>query len=373
MKKILSVCILMAMVLGLFLIVFKVDKAQPKISGAVIPHHNIVASQRADFFVQLSKQVGVNNYPETIILVSPNHYNAGYGKIQTTNQDWELSVDLINHDANVVSGLISGGKDNEESVATNEPGSFADEHGIYNILGDIHNTFPSSKIVPIILKDPSQAELVELQKSLVRSCNNCLMLASVDFSHYQPARIAELHDQKTIRDLQNLDTDDVLKNAEVDSGASLALLMMWAKANQTMRFNLVNHTNSSLLLSDPSLEGTSHVFGWYQTGRKVRPEQFTSFVITKNLDVGVENRAIWGTDLVVNQPLIDSDDPNLSFDKVVIFGKLTNNGMDLFGFPLDPQDPTKLMTKSELSFDNLSSSIIKSKIKLLINQNNERK
>lgn len=373
MKKIFSVCILIAMVLGLLFIVFKSEKTWPRISGAVIPHHNIVANQRQQFFTQLAEQVGVGNYPETIILVSPNHYNAGFGKIQTSNQNWELSVGSINHDGDVVIDLISGGKDNEESVATNEPGSFTDEHGIYNILGDIHNTFPDSKIVPIILKDPSQAELVELQKSLAKSCNNCLMLASVDFSHYQPARIAELHDQKTIRDLQNLDTDDVLKNAEVDSGASLALLMMWAKANQTMRFNLVNHTNSSLLLNDPSLEGTSHVFGWYQTGRKVRPEQFTSFVITKNLNVGVENRAIWGTDLVVNQPLINSSDPNLSLDKVVIFGKLTKNGMDLFGFPLDPKDPTKLMTKSELSFDNLSSSIIKSKIKLLINQNNERK
>ena len=372
MKKILSVCILIAMVLGLLFIVFNVDKTQPKISGAVIPHHNIVAKQRQQFFTQLAQQIGVGNYPETIILVSPNHYNAGFGKIQTSNQDWELSVGSINHDADVVSGLISE-IDGDKSVATNEPGSFADEHGIYNILGDIHNTFPDSKIVPIILKDPSQAELVELQKSLAKTCNNCLMLASVDFSHYQPASIAELHDQKTIRGLQNLDTNDVLKNAEVDSGASLALLMLWAKANQTMRFNLANHTNSSLLLNDPSLEGTSHVFGWYQAGRKVRPDQFTSFVITKNSDVGVENRAIWGTDLVVNQPLIDSNDPNLSFDKVVVFGKLTNNGIDLFGFPVDPNDPTKLLTKSELSFDNLSSSIIKSKIKLLINQNNERK
>lgn len=370
MKKILSACILIAMVFGLFIIVFKVDKTQPRISGAVIPHHNIVASHRADFFTLLAQQIGVNNYPKTIILVSPNHYNIGFGKIQTSNQDWELSEGLITHDADVVSSLMGDGT---KSVATIEPGSFADEHGIYNILGDIHNTFPESKIVPIMLKDPSREELLELQQTLTRSCGNCLMLASVDFSHYQPARIAELHDQKTIRDLQNLDTDDVLINAEVDSGASLALLMLWAKSNQTIRFNLVNHTNSSLLLNDPSLEGTSHVFGWYQSGQKVRPEQFTSFIITKNVNVGVEDRAIWGTDLVVNHSMINFTDPNLSFDKVVIFGKLSGNDLDLFGFPLDPKDPTKLMTKSELSFDNLSSSIIKSKIKLLINQNNERK
>ena len=44
------------------------------ISGMVVPHHDLVRSQRADFFHDTAG--AIVQPPETIILVSPNHFEA---------------------------------------------------------------------------------------------------------------------------------------------------------------------------------------------------------------------------------------------------------------------------------------------------------
>lgn len=350
-----------------------------QVFAAVVPHHNIVENQRKQFFTDLASKIGQNNFPNTIILISPNHYYAGSGKIQTTNQNWNLNEGTVNPNNEVISDLTYN------RLAQNEPSSFINEHGIYNILADIHNTFPQAKLVPIILEDPNLQQLQKLEFNLKNSCDNCLMISSVDFSHYQTAALAELHDEKSIRDLQTLNTSDVLQNAEVDSGSALALLTMWANDHQTLHFNLKNHTNSDLLLHMPYIGGTSHVFGWYEAGQKIEPEMFISFVTTSAPNTGIKDRSIWGTDLIITEPLLSSLDQS----KILIAGKLTPSGLEFFGLPLEEKGTSqlnslfsyfnkylftneagqyiKIPNTENNSLTSLSLDQIKSKIKVLIN------
>ena len=344
------------------------NESEPlEISGLVVPHHNIVASQRAQVFDDLSNRLGPENYPETVILVSPNHYLSGEGKVQTSKQDWNLSQGQIYSNKEVISKLV------ERKQATLEPYSFADEHGIYAVLADIHRTFPKANLVPLMLKDVSGPELQNLVKTFEETCSKCLVIASVDFSHYQPAQLAELHDQKSIRELQTLNTQNLLKAVEVDSGSSLALLALWAKSRQTLQFELRNHTNSNLLLNSLDAEGTSHVFGWYQTGTPIEPEEFVSFVITPKSEFGVENRTIWGTDFVYDNLSLDL--PNSV--NTIIAGKITKQGIEYFALPIDSKNPNKLLIGSskseelkklyESSKNNLISSLAGDYIKINTN------
>jgi AmmeMemoRadiSam system protein B len=225
------------------------------ISGAVVPHHNLVAPQRADFFSELSKQIVA---PKTIILLSPNHYSAGYGDIQTASKNWNLGQGQVNSNQDVVSFLV------KHNLATNEPSSFIYEHGIYNILTDIHNNFPDAELVPLIFENTSQARLNKLEQGLRDSCAGCLMIASVDFSHYYSDSLAQLQDKRSIGDLEVLNTNDIFANAEVDSRPALALLTIWAKDHNTTEFTLKNHTDSGINTQNLDSEGTTHVFGWYQ-------------------------------------------------------------------------------------------------------------
>lgn len=226
-----------------------------EISGAVVPHHNLVALQRAEFFSELSKRIDA---PKTIILLSPNHYSAGYGKIQTTNKIWQLGQGQINSDQKVISFLL------KNNLATNEPASFIYEHGIYNILADIHNNFPNAELVPIIFENASKGQLNELKQGLKNSCANCLIIASVDFSHYYSTSLAQIQDKRSISDLETLNIDDMFVNTGVDSPQALALLIMWMKEYNTTEFILKNHTYSGINTHNLDNEGTTHVFGWYQ-------------------------------------------------------------------------------------------------------------
>ncbi len=300
------------------------------IFGAVVPHHNLVADQRSIILSELAAKIV---HPKTIILLSPNHFLAGKGKIQTTSQDWQLNSGQLSPNYDVVAFLT------KNNLATNESASFINEHGIYNILADIKKYFPESTLVPIIFKDVSQEQLSMLKQGLQESCNNCLVIASVDFSHYQPALLSQLHDDRSLRDLQTLNTSDILANTEVDSGPALALLTMWVRDHNTTRFILKNHTNSGIIAQDPDPETTTHIFGWYEYGDKVAPEQSVSFIFGGDVmfarminhifgnnfnDVfdSFGNRVFWGTDAAIinlegaitSKPIVDNiQTNNLSF------------------------------------------------------------
>ncbi len=287
------------------------------ISGIVVPHHDLVKAQRAEFFDEIAAKIKA---PKTVIIVSPNHYDAGKADIQTTDKTWDLSNGILQPDSTVIDQLSL-------SIETS---SFQNEHGIYNVLTDIHRVWPNAKVVPIILKMKTRLD-GSLATDLWEICPDCLMIASVDFSHYQPALLANEHDQLTLRALQNLDEDLIRTKAEVDSPPSLQLLIQWAKSHGTSRFNLEKHTNSGELLHDPDIETTTHMFGYYEIAvgpllRGSTPQRRVSFLIggdmmfarmihwtfsakggsasggQKNLTDSMSNlgdRLFWGTDLAL--------------------------------------------------------------------------
>jgi len=278
------------------------------ISSMVVPHHDLVKAQRRELFTHIGKMIGE---PKTVILISPNHYGAGKATVQTTNQTWQIDEGTIEPDISVLSSIIDHG-------ASMEPASFINEHGIYLILNDIKRTFPNARIVPIIFKiDTPSTNVQKLHDALKKSCDQCLVVASVDFSHYQPAVLANEHDQLSIRALKNLDEDAIREKAEVDSPPSLQFLIAWARSHNTERFELANHTNSGELLSNPDIETTTHLFGYYTEGERIAPERRVSFFIggdmmfargihatfEKDLKESVAHlgdRLFWGTDVALS-------------------------------------------------------------------------
>lgn len=231
-------------------------RSSTEILGVVVPHHNLVSEQRAAVFRSLKV---VRPDVRTVILVSPNHYASGQGNVQTTRQVWHLSNGVIMPDESVIATLV------ERDVLVEDAGSFANEHGIRNILSDLERTYPNAAIVPLIFKTKtSSGEIEALNDALNESCRNCLLVASVDFSHYQTANIADQHDAVSIAALKTFDWQTLEVQAEVDSPAALSLLAQWSKRHGATQFTELAHTNSGRLLGTPDAETTSHVFGWYE-------------------------------------------------------------------------------------------------------------
>jgi gamma-polyglutamate biosynthesis protein CapA len=278
---------------------------QASIAAIVLPHHDLVKSQRQEFLRKVQDQ-GLK--PKTIIVVSPNHYESGSSDVQTTKKTWTITDGTIEPNKEVIDALLVAGAKEDET-------SFTNEHGIKLVLGDLHDTFPKSSIVPILFKmETPKATIEKIHATLNENCRDCLLVASVDFSHYQPALLANLHDDLTLRALQLQDGDLILANAEVDSPATLTLMSLWSKSRDAKRFVLSNHTNSGELAKDTDIETTTHMFGWYEKGDAATPRDEVSFFVGGDMMFGrmiahtflagglekvfdkLGNRVFWGTD-----------------------------------------------------------------------------
>ncbi|HSI21014.1 MAG TPA: AmmeMemoRadiSam system protein B [Verrucomicrobiae bacterium] len=311
-KRTLSFIALTSFVIGITALAIVIVAQAPNrtqgrlITGIVVPHHDIVKEKRAQLFAEIHKR-GVS--PATVILVSPNHYNSGVGVVQASTRTWTLNEGEIAPNMQVINRLLQAGV-REESE------SFTNEHGVRLVLSDIEKNFPDASIVPLIVKEgATESQINQVFTALVETCENCLLVASVDFSHYQPAILANLHDSLTRRLLQNGDKEAVLSKAEVDCGVCLSLLIRWSDHFGAKRFSEFAHTNSGELIADPDIETTTHIFGWYEMGERTVPQKSVSFLMggdamfdrgvaslypgkdLKNVFATLGPRTFWGTDL----------------------------------------------------------------------------
>lgn len=276
------------------------------ISTIIVPHHNLVAKERS----QLFEAVADREKNRRIILLSTNHYNTGKGTIQTRTTDFTTADNTIQIDDELSELALQNG-------VVNEPVTFETEHGVKTILPDIATYLRGSTIVPLIIKEDAPKQTISaLLEKLHASCQDCLVIASVDFSHYQPYLLSELHDDLTRRGMQNVDTELIETKSEIGEPQVLSAAMQWAKLSGTERFIERNHTNATVIEHDYYAEGTTHFFGWYENGTKVTSSPMVSFTFVGDImfDRNVRNtfhpnyydafnklgnRVLWGTDVVM--------------------------------------------------------------------------
>lgn len=266
-------------------LLFNQDFFTQSISTVILPHHDLAAREREIVLSEVAARIT----PKTVIIVSTNHFNAGGYEIETTDRNWRLANSFFSADTEKIHQL------NLPIVNA----AFEREHGIFNLLAPVNNVFPDAKVIPIIIKDTTSVSSVDnLKEKLNEICSkNCLLIASVDFSHYQPASVASLHDIYSIKALSNLDEDMILKT-EVDSNQTLYLAINWAKLHKTQRFQPMINTNSGILTNSPDAESTSYVLGWYEIGEAIKFNQ-TTFVAGNNLQADTK-RLVSGVDETID-------------------------------------------------------------------------
>lgn len=263
------------------------QKRQPAIWAIVVPHHNLVRAQRQDLLAQAAAQVN----RKTIYVVSPNHFEGGQGDAITTSRVWTLEQGLYYPEQTVINTLL------ERGVVVDDDVPFVREHGVFNVLPDLQAVWPEATVVPIMLREHiSKAKTGELLEAMYAACANCLVVASVDFSHYQPEELANIHDVATIRDLTALDEHNIWQ-AEVDSPPSLAVMMGWGRLHNAWSFDLRNRTNSGTIAGNPEVETTTHLFGWYQVGQRQPVAEVTTFMAGPLVNK-LDDRSRRGIDIV---------------------------------------------------------------------------
>lgn len=282
--------------------------SEEKIGGIIINHHLLASNQ-----IARSLTAAKNSDPQTIILISPNHFSAGYGRFISSVYDWQTPYGLIQTDTKLIKKL----QDKDEYFNVDES-PFINEHGIYGVLPFIKKVYPDAKIVPIIVKDQASAQEVDQMAEILNQTipKSSLIIGSFDFSHYLPSQAADFSDIKNLAILDNIDYNSA-NFMDIDSKTGIRLMMKLLESRDYKQFNLVEHTNSSKITNDYNTpQTTSYINGYWSRGEKIENDKISLMYFGNWTAEGIKKFGIWnsqnyalnnfdrllaGTDLVIGQ------------------------------------------------------------------------
>lgn len=233
------------------------------VAGGVVPHHLLAKEIIEDFFEFIA---GQEEHPETIILLSPDHFNCSSTKKGNSfiSVDWiESATELegLSTDIDLLKRLTI-----DNNIISDRSAVLA-EFGITNLLLFIKKYLPQTKIVPILIPESiTQEEVIKFVQTINQLSNEqAIIIASVDFSHYLSAGAAVFHDTKSIRVLLNFEESE-FENIEVDSWQSLYAVRLFAKIRGSEKPVIIAHKNSVDFLPCDFNSTTSYFSVVFQKG-----------------------------------------------------------------------------------------------------------
>jgi poly-gamma-glutamate synthesis protein (capsule biosynthesis protein) len=222
------------------------------VRSAVLPHHTVPATK----LMELWTRIAAGSHPSVIVIVGPNHENAGEGLVQTTHGVWTSPFGSVETDDGLVDRLVSLG------TATDELDSFVNEHAIGTHVSYVADLFPGVPIVPIIAKSPAgyddAASFVLVLRQLLP--DDALVVSSIDFCHFLPQDRTDVMDDETLALIASRRYDQIerLHSDHVDTPFALIAYLLWNDGNGDAA-DLEWHDSSHRLLGDPNAPGTSYL------------------------------------------------------------------------------------------------------------------
>ena len=230
----------------------------PGARAVIVPHHWLAGH----LILNSLRDLAVSGDYRRIILIGPNHINAGGAAVITSDLAWQTPFGLVKPDGEAIGRLTGDG------VAVSEPSVLTYEHAVAGIVPAIAYFLPQARVVPLVLRsDLTPTEVEALAAALAPLLDGkTALVAAVDFSHYLSAQQARQNDRETLAALQSLDSSRILSfsNEHVDSPASIAALMETMRLLGATEFELRENINSSDLGGPALAPVTSYITGYYR-------------------------------------------------------------------------------------------------------------
>jgi AmmeMemoRadiSam system protein B len=228
-----------------------------RIYGIVSPHAGYI----------YSGAVAANGYYETssmnfdrVVMIGPNHYGIGTGLATVRDGIWETPLGQVEIDTELASRIseYSGILDFDDLAHSRD-------HCLEVQLPFLQyikkNQF---KVVPIIMIIQDKGTASEIGESIADSTRtlNALLIASSDFTHYEPNSAAHRKDRELIEAILSLDTSifyTTLERLNVSACGygAIASIMTAAKALGATKGELLRYATSGDIVGD-----TNNVVGY---------------------------------------------------------------------------------------------------------------
>jgi AmmeMemoRadiSam system protein B len=177
------------------------------ILGLVVPHAGYIYSGAvaAHSYFELSQE----KKPDVFIILGPNHTPLGSGISLMDSGTWKTPLGDVSIDSDVAKAILDA---DEENIIDAEPTGHQAEHSIEVQLPFLQFLYKDEfQFVPIsmMLQDVRTAK--EVGQAIAQGLNNLgvngVIIASTDFSHYEPHETAQEKDRKAINIILQFDEE----------------------------------------------------------------------------------------------------------------------------------------------------------------------
>ncbi|MGC2575820.1 MAG: MEMO1 family protein [Candidatus Nitrosopolaris sp.] len=224
--------------------------SRQRIYGIVSPHAGYV----------YSGAVAANGYYETssmnfdrIVMIGPNHYGIGTGLATVRNGIWETPLGEVEVDSELASQIAEN-----SGILDFDDLAHSRDHCLEVQLPFLQyikkNQF---KIVPIIMIMQDKVTASEIGESIASSTRNLntLLIASSDFTHYEPNDEAHRKDDELIKailtlDISNFYTTFERLNVSACGYGAIASIMTAAKSLGATKGELLRYATSGDVMGD---------------------------------------------------------------------------------------------------------------------------
>ena len=223
-----------------------VKKEKRRVIGGVVPHAGYIYSGNVAAHV-FSKVAGA----KTFVIIGLNHRSMG-SAVSVSAQPWETPLGTVEVDYDFIKALPKRIIDTDEV-------SHKYEHSIEVQLPFLQYKFNKFKIVPIsmALQDEETAKEVgdEISETIKKLRSKAVILASSDFTHYEPDSVARKVDGYVIEPILGLNVSEFYqrlrnKNASVCGFGPIAAMMHAVKNLGAKEGELIKYATSGEVAKD---------------------------------------------------------------------------------------------------------------------------
>lgn len=247
--------------------------------GGIVPHHLLAGKYIATFFETLKKQK-----PSVVVIIGPDHFSRGRGKISATARDWKTPFGEVRTDTKLLNTL------REKVSITIDEEVIKEEHSVYGVVPFVARSLPKTEVIALALRgDMTSEESQEFARVLGEVLpKDAVVIASIDFSHYQRVEVADFHDELSRAVIQSFDYDR-LKNLEIDSIPSLETLLRYLELRGAQKIATSFSDNSERITGARDVvETTSYFIPFFVAGEK----QSVAFASTLNFGDMMLDRSV---------------------------------------------------------------------------------
>lgn len=226
------------------------EKAEKKEAiGIVVPHAAYIASGAVAGAV-ISRIV----FKDTFVIIGPNHTGRGLPFSIMTEGKWKTPLGEVEIDTKLAKQILETSQYLEEDAQAHEY-----EHAVEIQLPLLQYIKPDMKFVPIIVASATGDIYREIGEGIARAMKklkkDAVIIASGDFTHYEPHETAQKKDAKAVEAILALDAGMLLERVKrydisMCCDGPAAVLIGAAKELGANKAELIRYATSGDALGD---------------------------------------------------------------------------------------------------------------------------